>query len=476
MKKILCIVGIIGFVCLFEKASAYEITLQSNYKSGIAYLTFYMGKNMGLEDSATVNSKGIAVFKKNKNLPGGIYSIVFPGKRLSSDFLIDKQQIINIKADTTDLINMVVTGSPENNLFQQYQHFTSKIGKQITQERDAYMASNTKADSMKHEAAFIKYNKDLQGYRLNLVAKNPKSLMATLLEAMREPSIPNLNPKSKQDSIDNFNYYKAHFWDGTTFTDDRIIRTPFFIRKLERYYNEIIYQLPPDSVNRDIDYKIVLSRNTPELQKFLLNWFTDNYINPKYMGQDAIFVHLFNKYHSKGLTPWLNEKQMETISRRAYMQMSNLVGAKAANLEMLDRNDKLTYLYDVQADYTVVVFWDPACGHCKEELPKIDSMYRAAWKNKNIKIYAVLTEKNKGEWIKYINEHELNDWTHVYESDDLKKLAEDAGRPGYKQLYDVITTPTVFLLDKDKNILAKKLTYLQINDLLQYKWANPKKQ
>ncbi len=45
---------------------------------------------------------------------------------------------------------------------------------------------------------------------------------------------------------------------------------------------------------------LLLARSSPEMYKFLLNWLTDEYINPKYMGQDAVFVHLFEKYHSKG--------------------------------------------------------------------------------------------------------------------------------------------------------------------------------
>ena len=101
------------------------------------------------------------------------------------------------------------------------------------------------------------------------------------------------------------------------------------------------------------------------------------------MGQDAVFVHLFEKYHSKGLTGWLNEKQMESISRRAYMLMANLIGLKAADLDMLDTAGKPSPLYQVSAGYTVVCFWDPTCGHCKEELPRLDSIYRASWKSRS---------------------------------------------------------------------------------------------
>jgi hypothetical protein len=39
-------------------------------------------------------------------------------------------------------------------------------------------------------------------------------------------------------------------------------------------------------------------------------------------------------------------------------------------------------------------------------------------------------------------------------------------------LYDVIQTPTIYLLDKDKKIIAKKLTMEQIDDLLDVKIKN----
>jgi protein-disulfide isomerase len=193
------------------------------------------------------------------------------------------------------------------------------------------------------------------------------------------------------------------------------------------------------------------------------------------MGQDAVFVHLFEKYHSKGVSNWLNEKQMETINRRAYMLMANLIGAKAADLEMLDTTGKPLPLYQVTADYTVVIFWDPTCGHCKEELPRIDSVYREKWKAHNVKMYGVLSadskEDLKPEWLKYIREHNLGEWVNVYQTKEIEAANFAAQKPGYRQLYDVTLTPTIYLLDKDKNIIAKKLTWQQLDELLQVKWA-----
>lgn len=463
-----CLSSLLGF-------SQYKITLDApQYDGGIAYLAYHMGKNLNVADSAVVNSSGFAVFSKEDKLPGGIYSIVFPGKRLTSDFFIDKAQQIKIELkDTLKLENISVKGSPANELFEQYQKYVAEKGPLISKARQNYISAKTSEDSLKFEKEFKEINNEISNYRNNIVTQHPESMMALMLSAMKEPPYPTKTPITRQDSLDNYNFYKEHYWDGITFLDDRIVRTPFFIPKLERYYREVISQAP-DSIIKDIDYKLLLARSAPELYKFMLNWLTDEYINPKYMGQDAIFVHLFNKYHSKGLSPWLNEKQMEVITRRAYMQMSNLIGEPAANLSLLDSTGKVKSLYDLKAAYTVVIFWDPNCGHCKEELPRIDSIYRASWKAKGLKIYAVLTENHIPQWVNYIKENKLGDWTHVYQSDAMAEAEKKSSVASYRQLYDVTQTPTVFLLDKDKRIIGKKLTWEQINDLLEVKINNKK--
>ena len=469
MKKLLAFL-LCSITLISANAQGYQINLQSNYKSGIVYLTYYMGKNFILQDSSAVSNTGKSVFKAAQKLPGGIYVLVFPGKRLTADFLIDKEQDISIVADTNHLDKISITGSPANVIFKQYQSFVNIKGKQLQNERNAFNQAQTAADSTKHETAYKNYSKELNDYRFSIVRDKPTSMMAVLLNALREPAYPTKIAVTHQDSLDNYNFFKQRYWDGITFMDDRIIRTPFFLPKLESYYREVMPQ-SADSLIKDIDYKLLLARTNPEMYKFLLNWFTDEYINPKYMGQDAVFVHLYEKYHSKGITTWLNEKQHEAITRRAFMVMANLIGEKAANLDFVDVNGKSTPLYNVDAAYTVVVFWDPTCGHCKQELPRVDSMYRASWQQKNVKIYAVLSEaeKLKGEWISYISEHKIGDWINVYQTKESLELETKEQRPSYRQLYDVVVTPTMYLLDKDKNIIAKKLTLEQINDLLEVK-------
>jgi thiol-disulfide isomerase/thioredoxin len=476
MKKILFTLCATYLLTAVSHGQSFQVSLQSNFKSGIAYLTHHAGGNLSVEDSAIVNEKGLAVFKGNRTLPTGIYAVVFPGKRITADFLVGRQKDLNItiKADTSNLLKMQVTGSPENLLFQQYQEFLSVKGKKLYEERQAYLNARSAKDSAIHEAAYNKTNKELYEYRNNIINTHPGSMMAIILNAMKDPPYPTKIPVTRQDSLDNYQFYKTHYWDGISFMDEAVVRTPFFTPKLKRYYEEVMPQAA-DSIIKDADYKLLLARSAPEMYKYLLNWLTDEYMNPRYMGQDAVFVHLFNQYHSKGLSPWLNEKQMEAITRRAYMLMANLVGEKAANLEMLDTAGKVSALYDLKSDYTVVVFWDPNCGHCKQEMPRIDSMYRANWKDKNVQIFAVMSETDVEGWKNYINTNKLTGWKHVYQSPERIKADADLQRPSFRQLYDVTQTPTLYLLDNEKRIVGKKLTLEQLNDLLQVKWSASRK-
>lgn len=458
-------------------SQGYQITLQApQYKAGIAYLTYYMGNNFNIEDSAIVNQQGVAVFKDEKKLPGGIYVVFLPGKRVRIDFLMGEEQKMHIKTDTTDIINKtIITGSKENILYQQYQKYIQVKASEREFEKKAYAGAITKSDSLLHEKKFNALTQEMEEYRDGIIKNHPQSMLAALLAAMKPSPSLTTKPKNKQDSIAHYNYYKSHYWDGISFMDERVIRTPFFLPKLERYYREVI--MVPDTIIQDVDYKLLLARSAPEMYKFLLNWLTDEFIYPKYMGQDAVFVHLFEKYHSQGLSNWLNEKQMETITRRAYMLMANLVGEKAANLEMTDTTGKKLSLYNVKAEYIVVSFWDPHCGHCKTEIPKLDSMYKASWKQHDVIVYAVLSpDKKEGvkeDWVKFIQAHQLTDWIHVYQTEEMEAAERQAGKASYRQLYDVTTTPTLYLLDKEKRIIGKKLTWQQLNELLEVKWNSP---
>ena len=131
-------------------------------------------------------------------------------------------------------------------------------------------------------------------------------------------------------------------------------------------------------------------------------------------------------------------------------------------------DNKAFSLYESPAKYTFIAFWDPTCGHCKVEMPRVDSFYKAIWSELNVKILSVnINFKELAGWKTFIKENKLAGWIHAYQTEaDLNKEIQQGKPTTIRQLYDVFKTPTFYLLDANKKIIAKNLSIEQFNDFL----------
>lgn len=438
------------------------------YKNEKIYLGYYYGKMKALADSTILDTDSKGTFSGKEPLQGGIYFIVSPKKEILFELLIDKDQEFTIAADTANIpASIVFTGSVDNTQFQSYSGFANKTGQTIYRLNNELKSGNNPKDSADIASKIRTLSRSLTAYRDSVGKVYPGSFMSILFSAIREPEIPPAasHPGGKYDSNYAYQYYKSNYWKGISIGDDRLVRTPFFEPKLEKYYRELVYP-NPDSIKKEIDAMLLEARGSNEMFKYLLVHFVQKYINPEYMGLDAVFVHLFEKYINTGKAEFFTPQYKDYATKRAYSLMANLIGQPAANLEMVDSAGKPVSLYNLQSDYIVICFWDPGCSHCKETVPKVDSIFKAKWKNQGVTVVGVKTDGTKEDWVKFINEHKLNGWLHIYQLPEHQKAESAAGRPNYKQLYDVYQTPILYLLDKDKRIIAKKLTYLQIDEVI----------
>lgn len=474
MKRILLLTGLFfSFGALAQNAYEIKVTCKP-FKNQYIYLGHYFGKSYPIIDSVKLNDKSEGILKGPKKLNGGIYLIGYPGKSGYFEIMVDKQQKFSLIADTATITKNGIKyiNSPDNVLFSNYQKFMGVKGAAITGLKEQLKRAGNKTDSAKLTEQLTNLDKEVTTYREDFIKKNPNNILSVLLIAMREPILTGRlkEPKNKVDSLDSWYYYKKHYWDGVYFWDGRLAYTTLFEEKLDKYFEQLVVP-QQDSIIKELDWMLGAASINEEMTRFLLVKFVNRYLNQKYMWEDAVFVHLYEKYFSQKTYSWLTEKGIKTITDRAYSLMANIMGNPAADIDLPDSAGKATSLYDLKSNYTIVVFWDPTCGHCKEVLPKLDSFYQAKWKKTGLKIFAIAkeTDGTKKDWLNFINEQKLQEWIHVYYSKADDKARIDAGIPGYSQLYDVLTFPTLYLLDKEKRIVAKKLTYQQTDDVLQLK-------
>lgn len=451
-----------------NKPSGYEITVTiKGIPDSLLYIANYYGTNQYLKDSAKVvkNKPGTFVFKGKEPLLGGIYILATQKKVKLIELIVDKQQKFSLETDTLDIIgHLIFKNSTENQVFYSYVNPTAKMQTEITglqkQLKEAKAAKN-EVVIKEIEAKLKEKNKENEAFTKEFIAKNPDALISKVLNVTQAIEIPDLPIKENgnPDSTWGWTYYKTHYWDNVDLNDDRLLRTPVFTGKLSTFFNTVIVQ-DNDSIIKEADLIIEKVRQNKEMFKYIIWWITNHYETSKIMGQDEIFVHMAEKYYGGNQCWWVNQSTIDNMVKRADQLKAILIGAKAPELMMPDTNNVFLSSHSPRTKYTIMWFWDPDCGHCKTETPKLRDFYNAQKDSLNLEVFAISTDTDLARWKKYIVDTQLN-WINV---------GGNTANLDFRKVFDIYSTPVMYILDENKNIIAKRLSADDLPDFFkQYK-------
>lgn len=441
------------------QTGGYKIKVSiTGLKDSVCYLANYYGDKQYLQDTAKVNAKGEMTFEDPKRtLEKGMYIIVGSGKVRFFDFIINKEQAFSIRTNYANMDSaMVFTGSEENTLFYKYINFLRDQRKIAEPLQDAYKKAPEKSEERKKiEAKISKIDTNVRAYKKELFQKNPNSFVTSFLRMMEDPEIPEapIGKDGKKDSTFAYYYYKNHYFDNINLQDDGLVRTPIFHQKLERFFGDVLPQMP-DTISAEADKVIAKAEGTKENFKYLVFYLTNTTETSKVMGMDAAFVHMVETYYTTKKAYWVDADQLLKITERAKLLKPITLGKVAPEMALTDTMGRLQTLSKVQAKYTLICFWDPDCSHCKKEVPELDKTYKALLKKGvDIKIYGVGCTVEDDKWRKFIKDNNLN-WINVI---DL---------PALRARYDIYSTPVLYLLDKDKKIIAKRIGHDNLEEII----------
>jgi peroxiredoxin len=262
---------------------------------------------------------------------------------------------------------------------------------------------------------------------------------------------PVLSPEVKnQDSLRwvyRYNFMKNHFWDNFNFARSGMIRTPLFNEKLNTYFKKMILQIPDSLLNPMIDV-IERSKKDEEVYHYVFLHLLNEANQSQIMGMDKVFVTLSEKYILNNPKTWLDTSVVRKIRERVIAIKPNLIGNLAPELKLPDSEGNYYSLRQVNAKYTLLYFWEPDCSHCQKTTPSLNKDLYQVFKNKGVDIFAVLTQNNREKWMKAIQEYKIQEWTNVW---------DPIYSSNFRKLYDVTSTPIIYILDKNKKIVAKRL-------------------
>ena len=424
-------------------------------------LGYHLGGEQFIKDSTVTDSNGKCRFRDKKPLPRGVYMIVFPDNTYT-EFIADSDQYFELSCDIKNPAGTIeFRKSEENARFLEYQ----KQWK-IMQDEAAYLnvkyqnykPKSKEAEEMRNK--ILAHEEKMKEYLKDVSSANKGFLLGAITRSLlpvdiKPPEVPvGIANRDSVARLYSYLTYKDHFFDNIDFSEAGLIRSPILAGKLDQFFKQVVIQIP-DSINKEADRLLAMSSINQDMFQYVSVWMFNKYATSEIMGQDAVVVHLADKVYLSGKAPWVSKEYLDDLAKRVEKIRPNLIGKKAPDLIMDSFSDRFVSLLDVKAEFTILYFWEPDCGHCKEATPVLKKYYDKN-KNNGIEVFAVCTRADRKKWEDYIIKNNL-DWINGW---DPRRVT------GYDTLYNVDSTPIVYILDKNKTIIAKRLPVDKIESFI----------
>jgi peroxiredoxin len=455
-------------ILLFTAAlgqSGYKLEFKvKEWKDTTAYLGFFQGESSYLKDTAHVSSKGVFVFDGKKALPQGIYFIVLKNTRIF-DFVVGNDQQFSMETSKEDFIgNMKVTGDEDNKLFFENQWFLQARHKEVEPFVKILQDTLLKDPEAKKraQADYAKVTDKVIAFQDGVIANHPTTLTARILKSTKVINVPPA-PKKADGSIDStfqLKWYRQHFFDNFDLGDDAMLRLPTGLYKEKvKEYLEKLFLPQSDSVTKAVEGIVEKAKRNKETYQYMVTICAFLYQAPEIMGLDQVYVNIYKKYFASGeMDYWTNASLKKNLKDVADKISRAQIGTTAPNLLMQDVNLQPKSMYDIKKRYTIVYFFDPDCGHCRQETPKLVDFYNKNKEKYDLEVFAVSSDTSLKKLRDFIKEMKIGFITVDGPRSYLKEP--------YRELYYSETFPTVYILDDKKKVIARKLPVEKLNDFL----------
>ncbi|TNE55387.1 MAG: DUF5106 domain-containing protein [Bacteroidetes bacterium] len=486
MKSLLVITSLlIGF-----SLSAQTLKFKVNgMPDTTVFLVKYYGKGMYYADTAVLKN-GRCQFDGTKQKPG-VLALLMPGQKYFD--VIYTGEDVDIETSGPDYAqNLIVKKSEENKIFAKYVKYLGdqrKVANEIGEKRKKEKQDSEAYKKLGEEMDAV--SKKVKAYQKEVVEKNKGTFVSKLVNMSMEIEIPDSPRDSEGKIIDSnfaYKYYRDHYFDHVDFTDDRVINTPIFHNKLDYFFSrKMLVQIPDTIVKYAFRLCDPLDQKS-EMFKYCVTYITSTFEKSTMLNMDKVFQRMGERYYcsknAEGKSPayWMDDEKLKELCEKTVTLKRLVEGAIPPNVQLRDTTDKhWKDYYSLKSDYTILYFWDPDCGHCKSATPKLEKLYTEKLKARNVEVFAIAKAVGDDEfkrWKKFIKDKKLS-FINVGLTDKLYNEAKENPLKfvpkytsleslNYQETFDIFSTPKVFLLDKDKKIVAKQLSISQLEDFLDH--------
>lgn len=266
-------------------------------------------------------------------------------------------------------------------------------------------------------------------------------------------------PEMLQDPQDMAEYMAEHWWDrltdvNKTYPSDSVLVNGVNKGEVEQKFadwanvlNMLRWPVVQKSVNHLFDRVVACEKKDTSSNVF--ETFNDLVIKYLYDPNSPLRNEDHYAIYAERLATCdlVEDVMQKKYSREVRLAALNRVGTKASDFRFMDKEGRIHTLHGIQSELTLLFFSNPGCTACKDIIDVLnnDPVISGLISSKTLTVLNIYIDENIEEWRSYMPIYPES-WYNGFDPDMVIRG---------ETVYNVRAIPSLYLLDKDKNVIMK---------------------
>ena len=428
MKKLFFL---FAFVSTFAQAQ-YKIsgTLKPADKHTYVLLYKIEGARQLFVKNTTIK-EGKFNFELDNTIKSGSYRVTYDTQNGGFlDFLYNKEDVV-FTFNPSDAENTVqYQKSTENNKYKEFLTAISIVQYKTDSLQIDYLKNPNESTKTIYKASV----ENIKKIQKSFIESSKGMLVYDFIKATDRYNAPEIAKTSNA----YLNGVLSHFFDNVDFENKVLYNSSFLTQRITDY---VFYMNASDdkptqeTLHKNAVDKVLSLIINPIFKKDVIEFLTHQFTASK----NVILVDYILKTHFEKLP---KENQNTAFKTKILANLAAEIGRIAPDFSWKE-NEKIKTLSKLNNGKNyVLIFWSTSCPHCTREIPQLHQFLQD---KPNIKVISFAMENDATIW----NEFKVN-LTGWHNALGLGKWENKTART-----YQVYSTPSYFVLDTDKKIIAK---------------------
>ncbi|CAM1367831.1 conserved exported hypothetical protein [Tenacibaculum xiamenense] len=374
---------------------------------------------------------GKFAFELPSDTEPGVYRATYRTKGAGFvDFIFNKENVEFIFNPKYPEQSIVFTTSRENKLYSEYLELYAKAQNKVNEHQMEYLKNPSK-DVKKAYKREIGNLEDLQEKYEN---KSEGMLSNNFIKASQRYNTSGVVDEMTEyvsETVDNFFEY-------VDFDNKALYNSSFLIDKVNYFVFLLNYsddQVTQQKLHKESIEKVMEIISNKKVKKEIIEFLATSFTDKR---NSEIVDWLFTEFYDK-----LSNKD-DAFKTKKLDQLSVSVGRDAPDFSWkeADQEYKLSELSD--GENYLLIFWSTACPHCTREIPEVHEFMKD-FSTTSVVSFAI--ENDDVEFNKF--KERLGGWHNVMGTHPEYKFDNEVVKK-----YKIDATPTYFVLDQNKKIIA----------------------